>query len=66
MTTVKTFATGPVPNLNLNPTLARGITSSTVPFTRRYSINAAGKAKLICCRMIPVLTRALNAVVDPK
>ena len=66
MTIVRTLATGPVPNRNLNPTLAGGMTSPSVLVARRYSISEAGKAKLSCCKMIPVLTRALNAVDEPK
>lgn len=42
------------------------MTSSSVPFARRYNISAAGKAKLSCCKMMPVLTKALNAVDEPK
>lgn len=63
---VKTLTTGPTPYRNLNPVLDAGMTSSRVPLARRYSISAAGKAKLSCCRMIPVLTRALKAVEEPR
>lgn len=66
MTIVKTFTTGPTPNRSLNPVLAEGMTSSRVPLARRYNISAAGKAKLSCCKMMPVLTRALKAVVEPR
>lgn len=63
---VRILARGPIPDGSLKNALLLGITSEKVPEMRWYSISAAGIAKLTCCKMSPVLTSALNAVVEPR